>query len=41
MHCHFTLSVCAAAEGQMGCLLLLVNGEQSANIIDSLDTQGQ
>ncbi|KAM7422340.1 hypothetical protein PAMA_010414 [Pampus argenteus] len=31
----------AAAEGQMDCLLLLVNGEQSADIIDSPDTQGQ
>uniref|UniRef100_A0A8C9X2X4 Ankyrin repeat domain 52 n=1 Tax=Sander lucioperca TaxID=283035 RepID=A0A8C9X2X4_SANLU len=27
--------------GQMDCLLLLVNGEQSADIIDSPDTQGQ
>lgn len=32
---------CAAAEGQMDCLLLLVNREQSADIIDSPDTQGQ
>ncbi|XP_047439714.1 serine/threonine-protein phosphatase 6 regulatory ankyrin repeat subunit C-like [Mugil cephalus] len=31
----------AAAEGQVDCLLLLVNGEQSADIIDSPDTQGQ
>uniref|UniRef100_A0A672JHP8 Serine/threonine-protein phosphatase 6 regulatory ankyrin repeat subunit C-like n=1 Tax=Salarias fasciatus TaxID=181472 RepID=A0A672JHP8_SALFA len=31
----------AAAEGQMECLLLLVNMEQSADIIDSQDTQGQ
>ncbi|XP_073324673.1 serine/threonine-protein phosphatase 6 regulatory ankyrin repeat subunit C [Pagrus major] len=31
----------AAAEGQMDCLLLLVNREQSADIIDSPDTQGQ
>ncbi|XP_037622637.1 serine/threonine-protein phosphatase 6 regulatory ankyrin repeat subunit C-like [Sebastes umbrosus] len=31
----------AAAEGQMDCLLLLVNGEQSADVIDSPDTQGQ
>lgn len=30
----------AAAEGQMDCLLLLVNREQSADIIDSPDTQG-
>lgn len=33
--------LCAAAEGQMDCLLLLVNREQSADIIDSPDTQGQ
>lgn len=32
---------CAAAEGQMDCLLLLVNGEQNADVIDSPDTQGQ
>uniref|UniRef100_A0A665UFA6 Serine/threonine-protein phosphatase 6 regulatory ankyrin repeat subunit C-like n=1 Tax=Echeneis naucrates TaxID=173247 RepID=A0A665UFA6_ECHNA len=31
----------AAAEGQMDCLLLLVNKEQSADVIDSPDTQGQ
>uniref|UniRef100_A0A3B4WTX7 Ankyrin repeat domain 52 n=1 Tax=Seriola lalandi dorsalis TaxID=1841481 RepID=A0A3B4WTX7_SERLL len=31
----------AAAEGQMDCLLLLVNREQSADIVDSPDTQGQ
>lgn len=31
----------AAADGQMDCLLLLVNKEQSADIIDSPDTQGQ
>ena len=30
-----------AAEGQMDCLLLLVNKKQSAEIIDSQDTQGQ
>lgn len=32
---------CAAAEGQVECVLLLVNREQSADIIDSPDTQGQ
>lgn len=31
----------AAAEGQVDCILLLVNMEQSADIIDSPDTQGQ
>ncbi|KAM8917822.1 serine/threonine-protein phosphatase 6 regulatory ankyrin repeat subunit C isoform 2-T2 [Spinachia spinachia] len=31
----------AAAEGQIDCLLLLVSGEQSADIINSPDTQGQ
>ncbi|XP_042262853.1 serine/threonine-protein phosphatase 6 regulatory ankyrin repeat subunit C isoform X1 [Thunnus maccoyii] len=31
----------AAAEGQVDCLLLLVNREQSADVIDSPDTQGQ
>uniref|UniRef100_A0A8C2ZX97 Ankyrin repeat domain 52 n=1 Tax=Cyclopterus lumpus TaxID=8103 RepID=A0A8C2ZX97_CYCLU len=31
----------AQAQGQMDCLLLLVSGEQSADIIDSPDTQGQ
>uniref|UniRef100_A0AAQ4NW16 Ankyrin repeat domain 52 n=1 Tax=Gasterosteus aculeatus aculeatus TaxID=481459 RepID=A0AAQ4NW16_GASAC len=31
----------AAAEGQIDCLLLLVSGEQSSDIIDSPDTQGQ
>ncbi|MEQ2230180.1 hypothetical protein ILYODFUR_026573, partial [Ilyodon furcidens] len=31
----------AAAEGQVDCLLLLVNREQSASIIDCQDTQGQ
>uniref|UniRef100_A0A7N6C151 Ankyrin repeat domain 52 n=1 Tax=Anabas testudineus TaxID=64144 RepID=A0A7N6C151_ANATE len=31
----------AAAEGHVDCLLLLVNGDQSANVIDSSDTQGQ
>lgn len=37
----FTLFSCAAAEGQMDCLLLLVNREQSADVIDSPDIQGQ
>ncbi|XP_035811712.1 serine/threonine-protein phosphatase 6 regulatory ankyrin repeat subunit C-like isoform X2 [Amphiprion ocellaris] len=31
----------AAAEGQVDCLLLLVNREQSADVIDSQDTRGQ
>ncbi|KAK5912274.1 hypothetical protein CesoFtcFv8_002166 [Champsocephalus esox] len=31
----------AAAEGHMDCLLLLVNEEQSAEVIDSPDTQGK
>lgn len=38
--CHVP-SLCAAAEGQIDCLLLLVNMEQSADIIDNPDTQGQ
>uniref|UniRef100_UPI003AAD9DCE serine/threonine-protein phosphatase 6 regulatory ankyrin repeat subunit C isoform X1 n=2 Tax=Centroberyx gerrardi TaxID=166262 RepID=UPI003AAD9DCE len=31
----------AAAEGQMDCLLILVNKEETADIIDSIDEQGQ
>lgn len=37
----FLFASCAAAEGQMDCLLLLVNQEHSADIFDSLDTEGQ
>lgn len=37
----FLLARCVAAEGQMDCVLLLVNMEHSADIIDSPDTQGQ
>lgn len=39
--CYVTASSCVAAEGHMDCLLLLVNEEQSAEVIDSPDTQGK
>lgn len=39
--CFFLLMRCVAAEGQMDCVLLLVNMEHSPDIIDSPDTQGQ
>lgn len=32
---------CVAAEGQMDCVLQLVNMKHSSDIIDSPDTQGQ
>lgn len=35
------LFLCVAAEGQMDCVLQLVNMEHSSDIIDSLDTHGQ
>lgn len=37
----FSFYPCTAAEGQMDSLLLLVNQEHSADIIDSPDTKGQ
>lgn len=37
----YPFTPCAAAEGQMDCLLLLVNQDHSVDIIDSPDTKGQ